>query len=178
MPRITGIYKITSPDGCIYIGQSRDIHNRLRYYLPKIHHHPKLKISVDKFGWDAHVKKIIHSLPLDISDEILDKYEVLYMDLYKNCNIELLNVKEGGRFGAIAESTKNKIRIAAFKRWENRDGNIGLKPYTFGKKVICIKTNAIYTNITIAALKNNIKRSTLSMQLRGVNKNNTTLRYL
>jgi predicted GIY-YIG superfamily endonuclease len=148
MPRITGIYKITSPDGCIYIGQSRDIHNRLRYYLPKI------------------------------SDEILDKYEVLYMDLYKNCNIELLNVKEGGRFGAIAESTKNKIRIAAFKRWENRDGNIGLKPYTFGKKVICIKTNAIYANITIAALKNNIKRSTLSMQLRGVNKNNTTLRYL
>jgi len=55
-----GIYKITSPSGKIYIGQSRDIKERyLSYQYGKCKGQPRLKYSLCKYGFKNHKFEII-----------------------------------------------------------------------------------------------------------------------
>ena len=61
MEKICGIYKITSPTGKIYIGQSRDILKRIKYYNKQYCKcQTKLYHSIKKHGWNTHVFEIIH----------------------------------------------------------------------------------------------------------------------
>ena len=51
MDRICGIYKITSPSGKIYIGQSKDINLRIIYYKnARCKCQQKLYYSILKYG--------------------------------------------------------------------------------------------------------------------------------
>lgn len=104
---MVGIYKITSPTGRVYIGQSWDIKGRFRFYkcvgsrTQKILHR-----SFAKYGINNHTFNIIHELPLDISQEILDEYEIFYLEHYKSLNINMLNIKGAGRGGKHTSETK------------------------------------------------------------------------
>jgi len=110
---ILGIYKITSPSGKVYIGQSANILKRFRYYkYYSAYQQPKLHSSLLKYGWETHIFEVIHELPFDVSQEVLDKYENLYIDLYKSCNLDLLNIRGGGSRGKVSEDTKKKLSIA------------------------------------------------------------------
>src|SRR6185369_2061533 len=94
---MVGIYKITSPSGKIYIGQTWNFQKRLRDYRNmKDRRQLKLFNSFQKYGFDSHEMKIVHELPVDVSQETLNTYEQFYMDAYRNCGIELLNLKEAG----------------------------------------------------------------------------------
>lgn len=105
-----GIYKITNPIGDIYIGQSRNINRRKKEHeKDKRGAHLPLKSSINKYTWVNHIFEIIHELPRDVTQEVLDNYEILYIDLYRSCNINVLNVREGGSFGTHSEETKRKI---------------------------------------------------------------------
>ena len=58
----SGIYKITSPSGRVYIGQSEDIKRRKNEYknlYNKIQSQTKLYHSFLKYGWEAHIFEII-----------------------------------------------------------------------------------------------------------------------
>jgi group I intron endonuclease len=115
---MVGIYKITSPTGKVYIGQSWDIADRKSAYKTlAIKSQPRIYNSLIKYGWEAHTFKVVHELPHDTSQKILDIYEMLYWQLYKDCKVKLLNVKEPGRGGKHSEGTKQKIR----------DSHLGLK---------------------------------------------------
>lgn len=105
------IYKITSPTNKIYIGQSWDWVNRIKYY-EKILCKNQVKIynSLLKYGYSNHEIKIIHELPKDTTQSILDNYEILYWQLYKNCNIEMLNISEPGRGGKRSKESVEKQR--------------------------------------------------------------------
>lgn len=111
---MTGIYKIESPSGRVYIGQSRNILKRWESHKEKLKQQkqPKLIRSYQKYGVENHLFSIITELPKDISQEILDNYEIFYMDMYKSLNIDLLNVKEGGRGGNHSESSRKKISLS------------------------------------------------------------------
>lgn len=89
-----GIYKITSPNGHVYIGQSIDIQRRFSNYrcINEKHNKTAINRSILKHGYMAHTFEIIHALPYDVSKEILVNYEQLYMDLYSRCGITLLNM--------------------------------------------------------------------------------------
>ena len=105
-----GIYKITSPSGKIYIGQSWDIslrENNYKYMDCK--GQLKLYNSLKKYKWINHKFEIIHELPLDISQDILDQYEILYWKQYKKLGFEMLNIKEPGKGGKHAPETCEKI---------------------------------------------------------------------
>lgn len=69
---MTGIYKITSPSGKVYIGQSINIESRIKKY---VNCNCKLQVrlysSIKKYGWENHI------------------FEVL-----EECNIEELNSRE------------------------------------------------------------------------------------
>jgi hypothetical protein len=110
---MVGIYKIVSPSGKIYIGQSRNLGNRKSYYK-RLYcaGQPAIYNSLKKYGWSNHVFKIICELPEDVTQEILDSYEIYYWKQYKECNIGMLNAKEPGKGGKHLMETKQKISTA------------------------------------------------------------------
>jgi group I intron endonuclease len=61
-----GIYKITSPSGKIYIGQSTNIENRFNSYrILDCKKQIKLYNSLKKYGWDNHIKEIVEECTED-----------------------------------------------------------------------------------------------------------------
>jgi len=106
-----GIYKVTTPTNKVYIGQSIDIIKRFSYYK-NLHCKNQVKLynSLLKHSYKKHVFEIIHELPDDISQINLNNYEKLYIQLYRDCNVEVLNLTSGGSNGSPSEETKNKIR--------------------------------------------------------------------
>ena len=109
---IVGIYKITSPNNKIYIGQSWDINYRFyRYNLCSCKNQTKLYNSLKKYSPKSHIFEIICELPNDIYQNILDNYEMSYIQQYKNCGFEMLNLKEGGSGGG-KHSKETKLKIS------------------------------------------------------------------
>ncbi len=124
---MVGIYKITSPSGKVYIGQSREVERRILKYkcINRSNGQPYLNRSFKKYGIENHLFEIIHELPNDIEQSVLNRYEQLYMDSFRDCGITLLNCREAGSIGKLHSETKKKISIACK----------GKKGYWEGKKL-------------------------------------------
>lgn len=105
MRKISGIYKITNPEGHVYIGQSTDIAKRWSVHKCRSKG-DGLYASIRKYGIDLHKMEIIHELPIDCEKSILLGYEKLYVDQYKSCGISMLNIVEGGVIGAATNKGK------------------------------------------------------------------------
>ncbi len=107
---IVAIYKIISPTGKVYIGQTWNLKDRVRHYSKlRCEKQRKLYNSFIKYGFDAHKIEIICQLPQDVMQDVLNKYEQLYMDAYRDAGIVLLNLKEAGNNGKHCEETKRKM---------------------------------------------------------------------
>jgi len=105
-----GIYKITSPTNKIYIGQSSNIESRkYGYQLYGAINQPKLHKSLKKYGWENHVFEIVHVLPEDVDQNVINIYEVFYWQQYKDLGFIMLNIKEPGSNGKHSIKTKKKI---------------------------------------------------------------------
>jgi len=106
--RYCGIYKITNPNGKIYIGKSKDIEYRfIQYYLlDKRVIGIKLFNSLQKYGWDNHIFEII---------EECDKTQLNEREIYwiQQCgSVENgLNLKYGGDGGDWSDELKQKASI-------------------------------------------------------------------
>ena len=103
---MVGIYKITNPNGRIYIGQSTDIKFRWGVYRKlKCKDQPSLYNSLKKYGPENHQYEIIEECIV----EDLDKKEIfwgLYYDVLSNKH---LNNRLGRGFGSFdSEETKQK----------------------------------------------------------------------
>lgn len=108
---MVGIYKIVSPSGKVYIGQSWDIERRFSTYKKVLcSDQPRLYNSFLKYGVENHKFEVIHELPEDVEQCILDTYEILYISQHKTCNYEMLNLQEGGSNGKHDDASKQKIR--------------------------------------------------------------------
>jgi hypothetical protein len=110
---MTGIYKVTSPTGKVYIGQSWDIKSRWFTYRG-LHCKDQSIIyrSLSKYGADKHTFQVIHELPKDVSQEVLDVYETLYWEQYKQ-TVSMMNAKGPGKGGKHSEETKQKMSEGA-----------------------------------------------------------------
>ena len=75
-----GIYKITSPSGKIYIGQSIDIKKRWKRYanLSGVEGQRRLYRSLKKYGFDNHNFEIL----IECDFEQLNELERYYQDIY------------------------------------------------------------------------------------------------
>lgn len=113
---MVGIYKIQSPSGKVYIGQTWDTNKRIWYYKRGYcKSQPVLYRSIKKYGFDAHVISIVHELPSDIPQEVLDNYEQLYMDAHRGCGLQLLNMREAGSAGKFSLESRRKMSEAKKK---------------------------------------------------------------
>lgn len=111
MKQVTsGIYKITSPTGKIYIGQSWDIYRRWKAYSGI---NPQKNItflynSLKKYGWSAHKAEIIFVL-INPRQEDLDFFEVYFWKHFKNTGHTMLNIRKPGKGRKHSEEVKGKI---------------------------------------------------------------------
>lgn len=104
---LMGIYKITSPSGKIYIGQSIDIYSRWKGYEKlRCKNQTKLYNSLVKYGWDQHDKEIIE----ECLEEILVERETYWKLFYKVLEIPSLCCRIDGKGGRMSQETKDKIR--------------------------------------------------------------------
>jgi group I intron endonuclease len=119
-----GIYKIHSPSNKIYIGQSIDIQYRIyKYSTLHCKMQPKLCASLAKYGWENHEFKVLHKLPSDVTQDVLNAYEEYYLQQFIDCGYEALNIRAAGRYGKISDETKIKLSISLkeyYKNPENR----------------------------------------------------------
>lgn len=114
MPKICGIYKIESPGGSVYIGQSIEIFTRWAFHK-KMHSSSKqykLYNSLKKYGVSNHSFSIIHLLPNDVDIKTLVTYEQFCMDQFREAGYSLLNLREAGSNGKVSEDTKRRISEA------------------------------------------------------------------
>lgn len=112
--KISGIYKITNPQGLVYIGQSYNIHGRyIRYKKLSCKSQCRIYNSLKKYGFENHTFEILQQAP----KEELNQLEINYIWRYDSTNREKgLNLNKGGYNGNHSEETKDKIRQKAFGR--------------------------------------------------------------
>ena len=125
MDKLIGIYKITSPTGRIYIGQSKNINKRFnsyKYYERdyKCYKNSNKKSlilnSLIKHGYNSHIFEI-----LELCDEVdLNSREIFYIDFYKSNALihpmlNGLNLHTGGNKPPlktyITDESKEKISL-------------------------------------------------------------------
>lgn len=107
---MVGIYKITSPSGKVYIGQSWNIRSRKALYKGLYcTKQPRLYNSLKLYGWDSHTFTILHELPADITQDTLNTYETFYVNQFKETGHEMLNTKEPGSNGKHSEESRKKM---------------------------------------------------------------------
>lgn len=112
---ICGIYKITSPNNSVYIGQSTDIYKRFEHYHNEsCKKQKRLYNSFKKYGSKNHKFEIIHQC----DEGQLNELEKYYVDLFQSFNNKMgLNLKDGGgAYGKHSQETIEKIRQASTGR--------------------------------------------------------------
>jgi group I intron endonuclease len=106
---IIGIYKITSPTGRIYIGQSSDILRRFATYkILRCKSQPKLYLSLQKYGVAAHSFEILEQC----DEQRLNELETFYLNHYQSFTADHLNCRVDGLYQIASEETRRKISLA------------------------------------------------------------------
>lgn len=162
MGKICGIYKIISPTGRVYIGQSRNINDRITHYKNlKCSGQIKLYRSLLKYGWDSHKFTIIRKCSI----KNLNKFEIYYIKKYKANSKFNLNCTSGGL--SFTHSKQTKLKMSSSKLGTRRSKKVckilslskkGILNPMYGKKLskihrkrICISGKGIirFSKITI-----------------------------
>lgn len=112
---MTGIYRITSPSGKVYIGQSRDIAKRFSHYInlySSVKRQTRLYNSLVKYSPKSHKFEILVLMAEDINQEKLNLLE-------RTCAVEetmngreLMNIREPGSNGKLSRETINKLILS------------------------------------------------------------------
>ena len=134
----TGIYKITNPNGKVYIGQSIDIDKRWNKYKVK-NCKPQIRLynSLNKYGWENHYKDIIEECDIDELNEREVYWKQHYLDKNGWENVLFCELYDTGG-GPRSEEIKNKISIGNTSK--SKPGvSLALKnkpkPQGFGEKI-------------------------------------------
>lgn len=106
---MVGIYKITSPSGRIYIGQSIDIETRWSLYrLMHCKNQVALYRSFVKHGVGNHIFEVLEECDISLLNERERYYQDLFNVLSFGLNCKLTTTKD--KSGKSSEATKEKMR--------------------------------------------------------------------
>ena len=148
---ICGIYKITSPTGRIYIGQSLNIHKyrKAHYARNECKDQPRLCNSINKYGWETHSFEIVEEClfeDLNCRERFWQDYYVATGKNGLNCvlvsceDIKAITSDEtrakmsASRMGVRrSEETKKKLREAKTGDKNPMYGKFGELNHNFGK---------------------------------------------
>ncbi len=141
-----GIYKITSPSGKIYIGQSTNIEKRWKeYYKLRCKTQPKLYHSFLKYGSEKHVYEILEECLVENLDDREIYYGILYDVLVKGLNCCLGHQKQ-----IRSEEVYKKISVANKGRVAWNKGIVGVQTHSeeTKKRLKEIKTGTTHSEET------------------------------
>ena len=116
------IYKIDSPTGRRYIGQTRKTaEQRIIQYKSKRSRKGKSLIlrSIEKYGWGAHVFSVLEN---NIPNELLNEREVYWiaeLKTYIMDDIDGMNLTRGGDYRESWKNDKTRVERAKMRRGEN-----------------------------------------------------------
>lgn len=187
--KISGVYKITSPNNRLYIGSSNDIETRFSFYKNGLTNKQwVLKRSFEKYGIQNHKFEILE----ECNPEIRLKRESFYGNLYKSLidfgglNLMLpkcddvpysyskiirLKIAKSKIGTKASDNTKKKQSETRIKYLQNNT-------HPCSRLVLNLETGIFYSTIKEAALSINMKRTTLNCRLTGQIKNNTSFIYV
>ena len=178
-PLNPGIYKITSPTGRVYVGQTRSMPKRLNSYKNGYtEKQPRLHRSINKHGWSNHTFDIIE----ECSILLLNEREIFWGKKLDVLGKNGLNCKIGERTQAIVSPEVGR-RISASKKGmtfseehkrklseahkgkkmtkEHHDKILKASIIAKYKPIICVNTGEKFESIKAAAEHFNIHRSTI-----------------
>lgn len=183
---IIGIYKIISPSGKIYIGQSKNIlSNRLNHYINgNCSTQTKLYNSLKKYGFENHIFEIVEECSL----EQLNEREIYWGTHFDVLNPKTgLNLKLGEKRGIYSEESKKKMSKSSLGKCKSQSHKINISKARLGMKfsqehtdnmsnsrfkysIICLENNIIYKSAHQASKKLNIAPSSIIKVCRGIYK--------
>ena len=104
-----GIYKITSPSGKVYIGQSVDIEKRIKKYKCIYNSRGQIALnnSFKKYGYENHKFEVVEECDITILNERERYWQDYYNVLKKGLNSKLTTSKD--KSGKLSEATKAKM---------------------------------------------------------------------
>jgi hypothetical protein len=126
-----GIYKITSPEGKVYIGLSKDIDLRWTHYKnsSSMQGNSLLKESFKTLGYDNHISEIIelvnynNSLTEKQNNKILRERERYWINFYQS-DIIGLNQNRGGS-GTTKHTPESKQKISESLKGKPKPSDFG-----------------------------------------------------
>lgn len=132
-----GIYKITSPSGKVYIGQSKDCLNRWNKYYLKLDCKGQVLLyrSLKKYGVENHKFEVIATCSEDELDELERYYQELYNVINPNIGLNCCLVKAGTRSKLYNKETREKIRLANIGKTHTEETKQKLREINLGKKL-------------------------------------------
>lgn len=195
-----GIYKITSPTGRVYVGQSIEIEKRFSFYKSvACKSQVKLYRSLKKYGFDNHVFEVLE----ECSIEDLFRLERHYQEKFNTITDGLNCIYVATSEKKAIRSIETRKKIGDFNRGKKRSKEIcekiskARKGMVFtdehkenirksktgennarSKKVIDTKTGEIYPSVAAASKVKKIDHRTLSKYLIGTRTNKTNLKFL
>jgi group I intron endonuclease len=130
-----GIYKITSPSGKIYIGQSQNINIRWKYSYYNICCKDQIKLynSLKKYSPKSHIFEILEKCTLEELNEreiFWKKYYLKQLGWKKLLFCKLYDI--GG--GPLSEEIKDKIRKGNLGRKHSKKTKIKMSKKAKGRK--------------------------------------------
>lgn len=100
------IYKITSPSGKVYIGQTIDlIRRKSKYKRLDCEQQPKIFNSIEKYSWESHTFEVIE----EVDSNSLNEREQYWITFFNSLE-DGLNCTGGGDSKKISPETIEKIR--------------------------------------------------------------------
>jgi group I intron endonuclease len=133
MNKIIGIYKITSPSGKIYIGQSIDIYIRWKSYEKmNCKKQTKLYNSFNCYGVNTHTFEIIEECAIEILNERERFWQDFYNVLNKDKGLNLRLTESSDKGCIIAEETRKKMSNIKKGKPAHNKGKKGKTPANKG----------------------------------------------
>lgn len=180
------IYKITAPDGRVYIGQTVNHIERWRMYKNGYcYTQRKLFKSLIKHGSDNHIFEILEECTFEDLNEREKYYIKFYDSFYKGLNSSYLGMdKDDISKSKYYSNTKRKSLLIKEKSIEIQDKKykkeivISGDPLERNTVVYDSVTGIFFDNISQAAEAYDLKYSSLNAYLYGKRKNRTNLRLV
>lgn len=165
-----GIYKITSPTGKVYIGQSVDVQKRFKVY-ERLHckNQTKLHNSLVKYGFSKHIFEVVEECTIEQLNERERYWQDFYNVLSENgLNCRLTEAED--RSGRVSpETVARKVANTDYSKvvkstdYQARTANTNYK--TFQQKRLAstdLKAKAINTDWVKRTANTDYKKRTLN----------------
>jgi group I intron endonuclease len=188
IPKECGVYKITSPNGRVYIGSSVNLRSRYSNYklCPSVNQ-KLLYRSILKYGFDNHLFEIICICNPSKRLELERYYGEKFNSLSDKGGLNLILPKSGEKPAYYSKETIERFKEIARNRKPSKEtreklskAKIGLyknEKHPSARLILNTQSGIFYGCIKEAAESIDMKRSTLSMKLTGRNINNTNFIY-